>query len=375
MEQLLTLEVVKDFWKSNFYIHQQHADISRCTEEYKVRNLLIDQHPTLASVKKKDLMRTLIRLTAEANLNVRRFKSSTKVNHYNVIRKQREKPRSTATEVKFSLLNIRGMVLEDQNKSKFVKDNVVIPGNSANHIIMITESFLTPGHKDEEILFSFPDYTIKRCDRDTKIGRKTKQGGCFILTSPDISTCEIDSKSNGVCEMIITEHPTLDLSIVTVYRPPDTTLAEFTEILQMVDKHLTTTKFTNSVIAGDFNFPPEVVSWVTTPEDGIVPVPTTCVSREDKIQLQSLLELVDKHLLQQIVNVPTRIDNTLDLLFTSCPDKFHTMTSTVMSPASDHNLITFNSDFTLDTEEDFKQQSPPKASNSMGDFNFSRANS
>ena len=374
VEEVLTSEVVKDFWESNFYIHKQHADISRCTEEYKVRTLLIEQHPTLASVKKKDLMRTLIRLTIEANLNVRRFKSATRVNHYNVLKKQREKPLSTATEVKFSLLNIRGMVLEDQNKSKFVKDNIVIPGNSANHIIMITESFLTPGHKDEEILFSFPEYTIKRCDRDTKIGRKTKQGGCFILTSPDISTCEIDSISNGVCEMIITEHPTLDLSIVTVYRPPDTTLAEFAEILQMIDKHLTSTKFTNSIIAGDFNFPPEVVTWVTTPEDGIVPVPTTCVSREDKIQLQNLLELVDKHLLQQIVNVPTRMDNTLDLLFTSCPDKFHTLKSTVMSPASDHNLITFNSDFTLDTEEDSKQQPSPKASNSMGDFNFSRAN-
>ena len=181
VETTLSVELIRKFWLENFFIHQNHADISRCTNENDVLSLLTELYPELVGVSKKVLLRTFNRMTTEASINIRRFKSATRtLHHYNVTRKHGESSPIAATEVKFSLLNIRGMITENLNKSKFIRDSIVIPGASDHHVIMITESFLTPDHKDEEVTCFFPEFTIQRRDRDTAVGRKTERGDASL---------------------------------------------------------------------------------------------------------------------------------------------------------------------------------------------------
>ena len=70
-----------------------------------------------------------------------------------------------------------------------------------------------------------------------------------------------ESFSNGVCEAILTEHPTFDLTVATVYRPPDTTQDEFQELLAFLKTHLSNIPHIHLVITGDLNFPQDVVIW------------------------------------------------------------------------------------------------------------------
>ena len=239
---------------------------------------------------------------------------------HNVLKKQKPSHK-TENPIKFSLLNTRGLITGSEetntyhNKSKFIHGINNEPGK--DHIAA-TETFLNPDIGDGEILKSFPEYTLQRCDRDRNAGRKTIQGGCFLLTSPNISTTRVNSfsKSNRVCELLTTAHSARDLSILTMYRPPDTTLTEFTEILDLAEEHISSSKSSHYVLTGDFNFPPEIVTWSETCSE-LIPLPTPCRTADAKKQLQLLLEMADKHYMHQVVDVPTGEANTLDLLFTT----------------------------------------------------------
>ena len=149
----------------------------------------------------------------------------------------------------------------------------------------------------------------------------------------------IEKFSNGVCDAVATHHPSLDLKIITAYRPPDTTLEEFQELINFIERCISNSKYpsTHIVVTGDFNFPKEVVAWLET-KDGIVPIPTNCVTSTKKLQLQRLLELSDEHYLHQVINVPTRNgppSNVLDILLTNTPDTFHSLESIDMVGTSD----------------------------------------
>ena len=268
---------------------------------------------------------------------LRRIKLSSSPLHYYNAQRIPENPPMTATRINFSLLNIQGLITQTgRNKSKFISD--LTTNINSQHMIAITETFLTDAHLDAEILKSFPEYNINRADRDLTVGRKHKQGGCLLLTSPNILSNKVKSFSNGACEVLITEHSLIELSVITLYRPPDTTTTEFEVILHIIDQYLSNHKSANNILTGDFNFPPTVVNWITG-KHGIFPSPTNCRDAAEKIQLQQLLELTDKYYLQQIINVPTRIANTLDLLFTDTPNQFYNLQSICITGVSDHNLL------------------------------------
>ena len=190
------------------------------------------------------------------------------------------------------------------------------------------------------------------------------------MPSTHVITIEISKFSNGVCEILITEHPQLDLSIITIYRPPDTTSSEFEEIIKVAERYLESKTTTNLVITGDFNFPKEVVTWKTNGKE-VVPMPTPLRSSQEKTQLKVLLSMANRLHLHQIVDVPTRENNTLDLLFTDTPEYFHSPDKIDMGSLSDHNMIRFNTEFKLDIEG--TDEKVPKQKG-LGSFDFKRAN-
>ena len=87
--------------------------------------------------------------------------------------------------------------------------------------------------------------------------------------------------------------------------------------------------------------------------------------------MRNNLELVDKHHMHQVVDVPTREANTLDLLFTTDPNYFHTTEAVDMGTESDHNLINISSEFSVGILDN-APASP--FSIGIGKYNFERAN-
>ena len=269
-------------------------------------------------------------------------------------------------------MNTRGIITNGgRNKSKTLSDLLLTP--NSEQILALTETFLDKNVEDAEITKHLLNYTLFRGDRDTTIGRKCKQGGVLLLTSPDIPSIPIGSFSNGACEAVATIHPTLSLTIVTIYRPPDTTLEEFEALMDFIETSVTTHPSSHLILTGDFNFPKELVSWIES-DEGVVPIPTHYRSFNQKMQLQKLLTFTDLYYMHQIINIPTRDgppENTLDLLFTNTPEMLHSIESVDMIGISDHKLINLGTEFTIAKEN---ETTLPQPKSGISGYNFERAN-
>ncbi|KAL5269743.1 hypothetical protein ACHWQZ_G003270 [Mnemiopsis leidyi] len=126
----------------------------------------------------------------------------------------------------------------------------------------------------------------------------------------------------------------IDTILVNLYRPPATADDKFGKLLSAVQQYLDKfmeRKHHDVYITGDFNLP--MIDWSSCSVDhsqgqarGIVPT-------------QRLLDFMGNNFLSQIVDKPTRNQNTLDLVLTNCPHYVNSVTSEKV-PISDHNLVT-----------------------------------
>ncbi len=136
--------------------------------------------------------------------------------------------------------------------------------------------------------------------------------------------------------MYSTDRPTQDLNYIKQLKKALTLASE--------------AKFDSLIVCGDFNLPH--IDWCT----GVA-------TNNDSIQ-NVFTKTVKDNYLWQFVDFPTRINNTLDLLFTNIPDKVTNVHGFVDIIATDHTLISF--------EVDFKICKKPKVKRSV--YNFKNAN-
>ena len=92
-------------------------------------------------------------------------------------------------------------------------------------LVAITETWAN-GHYDAEYTRSFKGYDIKRSDRIIDLDPSdefhlTSHGGVMLLSSPDLPLTEKMKFSNGNCEVLICEVPTINAVAITLYRPSD----------------------------------------------------------------------------------------------------------------------------------------------------------
>ena len=104
-----------------------------------------------------------------------------------------------------------------------------------------------------------------RADRNVKLFPEDKErlktrGGCMLLTSPNISITPVEEYSNGSCEILIAKLPTINATVISIYRP--------------LGKHLTARRKNGAggdvLLTGDFNFTQNVVV-LETSDYGLVP--------------------------------------------------------------------------------------------------------
>ena len=177
--------------------------------------------------------------------------------------------------------------------------------------LALTETHLGDNILDAEI--NIANYTLYRTDR-----LERSHGGIAIYLREELAanTEILETFSNSTTEMLALYVKKMDLIIVVIYRPPNTTFRNFKEAAEKIQHllQLLPTPLTEVILTGDFNF--LTITWPQMQIHG--------GSRD----------------------VPTRGKNILDLLFSNNWDLIHSQE--VAKPVmSDHNLIKVNTNWSL----------------------------
>ena len=81
--------------------------------------------------------------------------------------------------VTFTMLNAQGLITNKRNKCGILFNEISKP--TIQPILAVTESWLTPGVYDAEILHHFPDFSWFRCDRTSNPNTDRNPRGCVLL--------------------------------------------------------------------------------------------------------------------------------------------------------------------------------------------------
>ena len=189
-------------------------------------------------------------------------------------------------------------------------------------IVVGTESWLTPDIQNSEIFPTELNYSVHRRDRENnKIG-----GGIFILVKNSlVSTRIAEAETN--CEILwvkIALNIAKPLLVGAYYKPTENDETSVTELAKSLD--IVRGKGNTTWLLGDFNMPH--IDWVTN-------------SPNANCKLHSLynafLESLDDHNLDQMVTLPTRGENILDLF---CCSNSTLVTEVSVKPGiSDHCVV------------------------------------
>ena len=188
---------------------------------------------------------------------------------------------------------------------------------------MGNESWLTPDIKNSEI---FPDsFDAVRKDRASDA-----HGGVFIAFKDDLlctETPELDTNCEIIwCKLNIIGCRTLNLG--SFYRPPDKIDNEYLEEFNSSLSRIMSNRNTHVLVGGDFNCGD--IEW------SHMQVPHGVQKRQSQ---QQLLDIKGEHCLTQVVNIPTRNDKTLDLLFTNAPSPVNRVKGMPPIGKADHDIV------------------------------------
>ena len=226
--------------------------------------------------------------------------------------------------------NIRRLVTKNKkDKIGFFKDYCY-----ENNVLLMnfTETWLDKYVKDDVILNG---YQIFRCDRKNRVG-----GGVAIYVKNEYEVEIIEEMSVGGIEMVAVHIKRLNIVNIVIYRPPDAVTQQFYNVLEKVDDLLKSVNKPEPtvIISGDFNFP--FIRWVRGSDNGCrwEKKKNYGTTNGMKSQFNKLIDVMDNHALVQIVEEPTRKENTLDLVFTNNVNMF-TNIDVTGSSMSDHKLV------------------------------------
>jgi len=200
--------------------------------------------------------------------------------------------------------------------------------------IALTETHLNVDIMDSEI--QIDGYHIIRRDRINR-----SHGGVAIYIIDilgDTAKIILDYTDNTIeaLGVIITR---LNLCIIVIYRPPNTTSSQFMNLLtklKLLYNDLDSS--TDVIMLGDFNFPS--ILW---------PSMNLSSSSMDKNQALEFIEFVEDYMLSQFIREPTRNDNILDLVFSNNEQMLHSYYIYDTS-LSDHKFIKIVTNYSLNKE-------------------------
>jgi exonuclease III len=198
----------------------------------------------------------------------------------------------------------------------------------SSDVVCVNETWLNKDILDSEILHS--DYTIFRKDRVNRSG-----GGVLLAVKAESFQtvrefpvpADMDRLQLEIVAAELTTESNHKILFCSCYKPPDVNISwsdEFNDFLNNICD-----QYDNLLIVGDFNLPN--ISWDSN-------------NNAFGANEMSFVDALHDHYLSQIINIPTRGSNILDLVITSVQD--HVSVTEVLSPDkaalfTDHNVITF----------------------------------
>ena len=201
--------------------------------------------------------------------------------------------------------NIRGLHPKtNQTKISYLADLAKICNAP---FISLTETHLNSEILDAEI--NIANYTPYRCDRT---GRS--HGGVCTYVRNDFVTTIILKDSNSYCDTLVLKIHQMDLIIINFYRPPKCPSHLFLQSLHKIKQAISdfedhTKKSHDIIVTTDCNFPD--IQWVQ--KTGYYKInQSKSTSGEESIQIKDFLNFADEFFLYQIVDIPTRVNNTPD---------------------------------------------------------------
>ena len=179
-------------------------------------------------------------------------------------------------------------IYNQKYKTKYI-DEQTIDEDHFVPFIVLTETHLFKDIYDAEV--QIKHYNLYRADRI-----KRKCGGTAIYIHESIAIDNIDTFSDSVCESVMLYNKTLNLVIISAYRPPkgENNLhihKSFSNLLSTIETFLSKLKNPDVIILGDFNLPS--IDWKSE---------TIESSKSDKKCAEIMLQFIDKQLLTQHVS-------------------------------------------------------------------------
>ena len=216
-------------------------------------------------------------------------------------------------------------------------------------VTMLTETHIKSSILSSEILVYMPDYEIFRCDRNSRQG-----GGVAIIVHSSMSGELIGSFDNEVVEFIVFKSHALNTVFCSIYRRPDTSLAEFSQALDELNKILSMlpSPMPTLVVGGDLNFPSFVLQWHNI-DNIMIPVIGDNRGEGDgegpKIRTQAtkFFNLSSQFNLEQFVDKETHGKEILDFIFVNNSDIVHSVLSENFPLFTDHSLVTMSVSYLL----------------------------
>ena len=222
-----------------------------------------------------------------------------------------------ASTYSFFSLNVARLLKNNSvNKSKinFLNDL----SDESTLFVALCGTFFNHNDNIFDAKIQMQGYIVCRTDRLSRSGG----GVCFYIKDHiQFATCL--SFSNDMCEVLIVKLSNPQLVLINTYRPPNSSRESFEEIVNKIRLCIgeMSTPLCDIIMLGDFNFP--LIDWQST-----VIFST---------HANSLLDLTYFLYLDQLVQLPTRGANILDLVFSN-PLIIDNIDS-IETSISDHNII------------------------------------
>merc|ERR1712002_895169 len=208
----------------------------------------------------------------------------------------------------------------------------------------LTETWLTKAIT--EIEADIEGYNMFRCDRTDN----TKGGVVAIYVYNKLKIGHTWEKRHNRCEIIGIEIKDLQTINIVVYRPPDTKIDDFKVILRtlkIILNELGEHSNTN-ILSGDFNF--RFIEWRKEQSGACSYRYKRTAGKDEKNQFIELLNLCNEYCLMQIIDEPTRGENTLDLFFTN-ETSLVTDVDVNKSTKSDHSRIELSTRYVINNQK------------------------
>ena len=197
-------------------------------------------------------------------------------------------------------------------------------------IIVATETWLDSSITNNEVIPEEYNYKIYRKDRSDGYG------GVLLAISGCLQSFpvpELDSTAEMVWARISTQG-CKDLYVSSYYRPHTSDMSSLEQLENVLNKLRVSNKQPLIWIAGDFNAP--YINW----ESLSLLEGSSHLNTHEK-----LLDILMDHSLSQMVHIPTRGRNILDLFITNSPSLI-TLVDTIPG-VSDHEIVTVQSNVRL----------------------------